>query len=191
MKAPLLLLLAALLLESCSPGKRLSPNSIPEDSIYQLSSTWKDQTGKEITLVDLSGRIQIVGLVFTHCIQICPAIVSDMQAIEKTIPWYRKNQIHFVLLTIDPARDTPEVLASYMQKRQLSSERWTLLSGNPADTSDLAALLGIKVQALPDGSFAHSRMITVLNASGQVAFQDPAITDEGRNFLRAAIGAIR
>lgn len=194
MSSPILATLVALLVSvaviNCAPGKKLSTEQIPDDSIYQLSAEWTDQTGTRVTLSDFSGNVQIVGLIFTHCIAVCPVIVADMQAIERKIPWYRKDQIHFLLVTIDPKRDTPEVMARYMQKRQLDPKHWSFVTGTTTDTADLAALLGVKLQAQADGSFDHSRTITVLDPFGRITFQDPAITDGGQNFVRAAVNAL-
>jgi protein SCO1/2 len=72
---------------------------------------------------------------------------------------------------LDSERDTPAVLKSYREKRQLTPELWTLLRGEPDDVRELAALLGISYERDTRGQFAHSNVITVLNAEGEIVHQ--------------------
>ena len=66
---------------------------------------------------------------------------------------------------------TPAALHSYRATRKLSADRWTLLRGAPDDTLELAALLGVKFKREASGQFAHSNLITVLNAQGEIIHQ--------------------
>ena len=83
--------------------------------------------------------------------------------------------------TADRERDTPAELAAFREKRQLARERWTLLRGGADDVRELAALLGVNYAEDARGQFAHTNLITLLNADGEIAFQhaglkqDPAL----------------
>ena len=84
-------------------------------------------------------------------------------------------------MSIDSKRDTPAELAAFREKRQLARERWTLLRGGADDVRELAALLGVNYAEDSRGQFAHTNLITLLNAEGEIAFQhaglkqDPAL----------------
>ena len=54
------------------------------------------------------------------------------------------------------------------QTHALSAESWTLLHGEPDDVLELAALLGLKFKEDANGQFAHSNVITILNAQGEI-----------------------
>jgi protein SCO1/2 len=50
-----------------------------------------------------------------------------------------------------------------------------MLRGNPDDTRELAALLGVNYRKDASGQFAHSNLITVLNGAGEIVFQQPGL----------------
>lgn len=174
----------------CKPSRPL-PESIPDDSLYQLESTWETQDGTKIQLRDLSGPVQIVGLMFTRCKAICPTLVLDMKSIQKQISWLRRREVHFLLVSIDPERDTPEKMKDYMGKMGLDQSAWTFVRSKPEDLTDLASLLGVKIAPLPDGGFSHTRIITVLGPNGQVKYQDANVAENASNFVDAAYAALR
>ena len=69
--------------------------------------------GKPRTLQDFSGRLVVLFFGFTHCPDICPTTLADVAAVLKSLgPDAARVQVLFV--TVDPERDTPEVLARYV-----------------------------------------------------------------------------
>ena len=64
-------------------------------------------------------------------------------------------------------------------------ENWTLLRGAADDVRELAALLGINYAPDARGRFAHSNVITVLNAEGEVAFQQPGLNTDSTPLIDA------
>ena len=112
---------------------------------------------------------------FASCQYACPILVHDVQRIEAALPSGQRVRVGFTLVTIDPRRDTPEALASFRSTRVLPAETWTLLRGEPDDILELAALLGVKYKEEATGQFAHSNLITVLNAAGEIVFQQPGL----------------
>jgi protein SCO1/2 len=72
-----------------------------------------DHTGKHRTLADFRGKAVVMFFGYTHCPDVCPTTMSDMaQALKLLGKDAEKVQVLFV--TIDPARDTPELLAQYV-----------------------------------------------------------------------------
>jgi protein SCO1 len=137
-------------------------------SVYHAASVWTDQDGERRPLDSLAGRIQVVGMVYTSCGDACPRMLVDMKRIEGELANGLQDRVGFVLVTLDPERDTPERLAEYAQGARLTGDRWTLLHGDPGDILELAALLGVQYRRLADGEFVHSNLLTVLDAEGQV-----------------------
>lgn len=140
-------------------------------SLYQLESAWTSDVGRHVKLGVLRGRPQIVALFFTSCEYACPLTVDAMQRIQKSLPGPLRGKVNFLLVSMDSERDTPAMLKSYRDKRQLTPELWTLLRGAPDDVRELAALLGINYARDTRGQFAHSNVITVLNAEGEIVHQ--------------------
>lgn len=176
-----------IVLSGCAPRP---PAAIPDDSLYQLDSRWETQNSETIQLRDLSGPVQIVGLIFTRCKAICPTLVLDMKAIQQKVGWLHRKQVHFLLVSIDPERDTPEKMQQYMQTMGLDPAVWTFVRGKPADLTDLASLLGVKIAPLPEGGFSHTRIITVLGRDGRIQYQDARVAENAENFLNAAYNAL-
>lgn len=145
-----------------------------EYSIYQVESSWTNQKGAELTLEVLSGRIQIVAMTYTSCEMSCPRIVAAMKDIERQVG----GKVGFVLISIDPDRDSPANLSAYSAKMGLEEGSWNLLTGSPDDILEIAALLGVRYQKMPDGEFAHSNIITILNEEGVIVHQQNGIATD-------------
>lgn len=156
-----------------------------ELSLYSLDGSWVDQAGTSRPLSSLGGRVQLVSMVYTHCTFSCPRIMADMKRIEGELPTELQGRVGFVLVSIDPERDTPGRLAYFAESSRLDLERWTLLSGSDGQVRELAALLGVKYRAEPGGEFAHSNIITVLDARGEVAHQRTGIGGDPAAALEA------
>jgi protein SCO1/2 len=164
-------------LSSVAPGK-------PSDkSIYQVESRWTTDAGKEIKLAALSGRPQVVVMFFANCTYACPILVSDMQRIEAALPPEVRKQVGFTLVSFDSRRDTADALADYRRNRQLTAENWTLLHGQPDDVLELAALLGVRYKEDAYGQFMHSNVITLLNAKGEIVFQQTGLNTDPQEMV--------
>ncbi|HEX6059851.1 MAG TPA: SCO family protein [Gemmatimonadaceae bacterium] len=146
-------------------------------SVYGLHSRWHDQAGDTLRLPALAGRVRVVAFVYTSCHTTCPLILRDLKAIEAALPASRRDDVGFVLVSIDPERDTPGRLAEWGADAQLDLSRWTLLSGADDAVRELAVTLGVSYQALPDGEVAHTNAITVLDAEGIVAHRRPGLDE--------------
>lgn len=137
-------------------------------SIYHAGSVWTDQHGQERSIGSLEGRVQVVGMVYTNCAFACPRMVVDMKRIEAELGPELVDRVGFVLVSIDPERDTPERLGEFATGSRLDPDRWTLLHGDDGDILELAALLGVHYRRMADGEFVHSNLLTVLDGEGQV-----------------------
>lgn len=145
------------------------------DSIYQLNSRWTDQDGKSTSLARFQGKPLILAMIYTSCKDACPMIVLDMQAIEKTLPEQVREQARFVLISFDPERDSPAQLKRFETAHGLDAKYWKLLTGSGDSVRMLAAVLGLRYTRVPNGEFAHSSVITVLDREGNIKFQQTGL----------------
>ena len=158
--------------------------TLSDQSLYQTESTWTTDTGKQVKLSELKGRPQVVVMFFASCQYACPILVHDLQQIEAALKPELRARVGFTLVTIDPRRDTPEALAHFRATRGLPANTWTLLHGVPDDILELAALLGVKYKAEATGQFAHSNIITVLNAEGDMVHQLVGLGQDSNTTVR-------
>ncbi len=162
-----------------------------DKSLYLLDSTWTSDVGRQIKLGALRGRPQIVAMFFTRCEYACPILIGELKAIENKLPPEALGKVDFLLVSIDAKRDTPAELAAFREKRQLARKRWTLLRGDPDDVRELAALLGVNYAEDARGQFAHTNLITLLNAEGEIAFQHTGLKQDTALLVTAIKKATR
>jgi protein SCO1/2 len=208
MRIPIMILLLAAVAFTAAPSKPVAKDGKPpccraaldlgkptDQSLYLLDSTWTSDVGQQIKLGALRGRPQIVALFFTHCEYACPILVGELKAIEDKLPAEVLGKVDFLFVSIDSKRDTPAELAAFREKRKLARERWTLLRGGADDVRELAALLGVNYAEDSRGQFAHTNLITLLNAEGEIAFQHTGLMQDPALLLaaiaKAAIGSQR
>jgi protein SCO1/2 len=147
-----------------------APEPAERYSVYDLGSTWRDQTGARRPLASLAGRPRVVAMVYTSCAATCPLTVNEMKRIEAAV-----RGVDFVLVTLDPERDDPARLAAYARAHGLDAARWTLLSGAEDDVRELAAALGVRYRRISPDELAHSNALTVLDATGAVVDQQAGL----------------
>lgn len=147
-------------------------------SLYQLDATFTADSGEAFSLASLRGRPVVLTMFFASCGYACPMLVADMTAIRAKLPAGIRERAALVLVSFDVGRDTPAALKKYRDERHLDAQ-WILLHGEDASVRELAALLGVKYVREADGNFAHSNLVTVLNAEGEVVHQ--------RNGLRGGL----
>ena len=157
----------------CREGLPLGKYS--EASLYKLNATWTSDVGREVKLDVLRGHPQVLALFFTNCEHSCPLIVEDMKNIEKALPREVRSMVDFLLVSIDPERDTPEVLRAYRAKHQLGTEHWTLLRGNADAVKQLAEMVGFQYYPGSERNFGHTVVITILDRNGEIVFQQAGV----------------
>jgi len=153
---------------AAAPAEAAAP--FTSDSLYQLEAAFSDDTGRPFSLGELRGRPVALNLFFASCGYACPLTVTDLLAIQSSLSAELRARTTFVLVSFDTARDTTEVLAQYRAQRQLDAN-WIILRGSDDAVRELAALVGVKYKQEADGSFAHSNLVTILNAQGEIVHQ--------------------
>lgn len=160
----IVILLAGLL--SCASAAA-APPAPPRDSVYQLPVVLTDQDGRRADWGTRRGEVQLVAMFYTSCQYICPLIVDSGKAIERQLTPAERGRLRILLVSMDPARDTPAALRAVAEQRGLDSARWTLASPAPEDVRAVAGVLGIRYRALADGEFNHTSALVLLDAEGR------------------------
>jgi len=130
-----------------------------------------EASGRTITRQDLAGQPWVADLVFTQCAGICPIMTASMARLVKTsadLP-----QVRFVSVSVDPTRDTPEVLAAYAERFEADRSRWLFLTGEEAAIRKLA-VDGLKLPvadgdpAQGEDEILHSQRFVLIDAQSRV-----------------------
>lgn len=155
---------------------------LPANSLLQLSDRFTAQDGRSFKLADRRGKPQLVAMFYTSCKYMCPLLVDSARGVDHALSPSERARLVVLFVSLDPARDTPAVLAALTQKRKLDTTRWTLARSDDSAVRKLAALLGVRYRKLADGDFNHTSALILLDADGRIlartekmgAIPDPA-----------------
>jgi cytochrome oxidase Cu insertion factor (SCO1/SenC/PrrC family) len=141
---------------------------------FQLTNQDRQPFGS----AQLGGKIWIADFIYTTCPGPCPMISSRMSDLQKPL---EKTDVHLVSFTVDPAKDTPEVLRGYAEKLQAQPGRWDFLTGPQSAIYDISRN-GFKL-AVSDGSEeaglpVHSTRMILVDRHGAIrGYYDAAEPD--------------
>jgi protein SCO1/2 len=125
-----------------------------------------DHRGRPVSLAGFRGRPVVVTFAYASCHASCPLLIERLKAIEARTP---RAEVAFVVVSLDPERDTPPALGAAAAHWGLGP-RWHLLSGDPATVRAVLRAYRVQWAALPDGEIAHENVVVLLDRAGRVAF---------------------
>jgi protein SCO1/2 len=148
-------------------GRRVAtgPASLELGGSFRLT----DHRGRTLTDRDFRGQPIAIFFGFTACPDVCPTTLADMTAfMEELGP--DADRLHWLFVTVDPERDTPEQLANYLT---LFDPRIVGLTGKPAEIADAAKAWRVSYRRVPlDGggyTMDHSASVFLMDARGRFA----------------------
>jgi protein SCO1 len=158
---------------ACVWASALQAKDFPGESVFHLKGSWLDTQSKETNLSDLHGKILAVAMVYTSCRFSCPLIIEELNKIKSKISPEYLAKVNFVLLSMDPARDTPEALRRFAVKRNLDLSFWRVLTAkNQKTVREFSAVTGGNFKKTGE-EFAHSNLISVISPDGVIEFSKP------------------
>ena len=149
--APLIALLIALLLGACRAGAGgVDPGDPPlKGATMGGPFTLTDQDGHRVSDRNFAGKYRLIYFGFTFCPDVCP---TDLQAIGAGLRQFeardrdRAAKVQPIFITVDPARDTPEVIKRYVANFH---PRLVGLTGSQAEINDVTRRYRIFAQRQP------------------------------------------
>ena len=187
----LLALAAAAVLAACGADapKFRSTDITGADFGKELALTGHD--GKPRTLADFRGKAVVIFFGFTHCPDICPTTLVDAAAVMKALG-KDADRVQVLMVTVDPERDTPAVLAKYVPA---FDPRFLGLYGDAAATQRAAKEFKIFYEKRPGSapgaySVDHSGQSYVLDPQGRLRLfvRHDRIAQDLADDLRALLG---
>jgi protein SCO1/2 len=138
----------------------------------------------------MKGSVTVYDFIFTSCTGICPIMTNNMRAVTGKID--KDAAVRFVSISVDPARDTPQVLSAYA-KRNRNDARWMFLTGNREDIVKLS-VQGFKLAAgdpMPGGEpLLHSSKFAVADKQGVIRAYYDATDGKVPEQVAAAVDAL-
>ena len=134
----------------------------------------RDQNGAPFTRASLEGRTSLVFFGFTHCPDICPATLQQLAVardrLAATAGGSDDTLPEIILISVDPARDTPETLGRYVE---YFGDGITGATASPEDLLVLTSALGIFFEPVPTGDGSnytvnHSTAVLVIDPQARL-----------------------
>ena len=159
--------------------RQLEVNALRQRTVSSYGSVPEfiltNQDGRNFGSADLRGKIWIADFVYSTCPGPCPMISSRMSELQKPL---EKTDVHLVSFSVDPAKDTPQVLRGYAEKLQAESGRWDFLTG-PQSTIYNLSRNGFKLAVGEEkGVPVHSTRMILVDRHGDIrGYYDAAEAD--------------
>ncbi len=128
-----------------------------------------DQDGRERTLGDFKGKVLVVFFGFTQCPDVCPTTLAELAQVKKALG-PDGERVQGIFVTVDPERDTPELLKAYLQSFDPS---FVALRGSEEQTKAVAKEFKVfysKVPGKTEGSYTidHTAASFIFDTQGRV-----------------------
>lgn len=145
MLARLTLVLIAVILAACDPDAPRFNNVDITGASYARDFRLTDANGKPRSLADFRGRVVVVFFGYTQCPDVCPTTLSDMAEVKKRLG-ADGDKLQVIFVTLDPDRDTRQVLAQYVPA---FDPTFIALSGTRDETAAVAKDFKVFYQKVP------------------------------------------
>jgi protein SCO1 len=150
---------------ACLAGLRYAVG--PSSPAIGGSFTMIGQDGRTVTTAHLAGQPYLVFFGYTHCPDVCPTALSDISRVFKELGPDKKVVALFV--TVDPERDTPDVLKAYLEN---FDSRIIGLTGDPSQTAAIAQAFRGYAKKVPgedtgDYTVDHSGVVYLIDKRGK------------------------
>jgi protein SCO1/2 len=153
--------------------------------------TLTSQDGAQISLADLRGKVVVVTFIFTLCTATCPVLTPMMSLVQGQLGSDFGNKVVFASITVDPERDTPEMLKLYAQMYGADVDGWTFLTGPPAIIQDLTRHYGVFASKSVNGDIEHSFLTSIVDRRGILRVQYLGVRFDPEEFRRDLVSLMR
>jgi protein SCO1/2 len=131
---------------------------------FQLTN----QNGQPFGSPQLAGKIWIADFVYTTCPGPCPMISTRMGELQEPLA---KTDVQLVSFSVDPGKDTPEVLRKYADNLHADPKRWVFLTGAKSSIYKLSHdgfKLAVSDRSEAEGMPVHSTRLVLVDRRGEI-----------------------
>lgn len=141
------------------------------DELFEVMSVpafeLTDQDGRTISDKDMLGKVYVVEFFFTNCPTICPVMNENLIEVEADV---NDPDLGIISITIDPKRDTPEVLKDYKDNHGITNPNWHFVTGDREYILALSKQFNIYMDDNDDEieGLDHSGRMAVIDKNGKI-----------------------
>ncbi len=149
-----------------------------------------DQRGQALSLADLRGKAVILDFIFTHCPGPCPILTGAHAELRRSLSPEIAERTWLVSITLDPERDTPEVLREYAKRRGADFPNWSFLTGPLEVVDEVARSYGVGSVRGADGAIDHTVATFLIDPKGQIVRHYLGIEHDSQEIARDLLRAL-
>jgi len=155
-------------LQAGAPIRPPAQSSEPEGSVLATFGVVPDfalteRSGRKFSKAELIGSPWIADFIFTSCPGQCPLMSAEMSRLQKVFS--RETGLRFASFSVDPDRDTPEVLSQYADRYGAEKDRWFFLTGPREEMNRI--LRGFYMNPVEEPAF-HSIRFVLVDSAGEI-----------------------
>ena len=160
---------ATLGLAACQPAKTAFQGVDLTGADYAQDLKLPDIDGRERSLGDFKGKVLVIFFGYTQCPDVCPTTMAELAQVKKALG-PDGERVQGIFVTVDPERDTPELLRAYLASFDKS---FVALRGSPEQVKEAAKNFKVffaKVPGKQEGSYTmdHTAASFLFDAAGRV-----------------------
>ncbi len=151
------------LVQKAIDGYKIGDTIYHQIPYFALINQEADTVGSDF----LEGKPYIANFFFVNCPNICPAMTSNLWKIKQNLP----DDFQMVSFTVNPEKDSPEVLKNYASKFNIDTKSWTFFTGDKTEIYELAAegyFMHAQMDSLAPGGFLHSSQLILIDQKSRI-----------------------
>jgi protein SCO1/2 len=140
--------------------------------------------GGRLSLAELRGKVVAVTFIYATCTDTCPLLMAKLAGLGQRLGKDLGTSVAFVAISVDPERDTPDVLRSYAQAHGTRGAGWAFLTGTPAEIRDVARRYGVFARRTDRGDVDHTFLTSLVDRAGALRVQYMGVRFDPDEMLR-------
>ena len=144
--------------------------------------TNQDET--RVALSELRGRVVAITFIYASCADTCPLLTAKMARLQARLGPDFGPRVFFVSITVDPGRDTPEVLKRYAEAHGATTAGWAFVTGSPDEIRAVARRYGVYYRKTARGDVDHTFLTSVVDRTGILRVQYLGVRFDPDELLR-------
>jgi protein SCO1/2 len=153
--------------------------------------TLTSQDGEKFALANLRGKVVAVTFIYTSCTSTCPVLTPMMSFVQDQLGADFGAKIAFVSITVDPERDTPEVLKEYAQAFGANLAGWSFVTGSSEAIQDVRRRYGVFALKAANGNVDHTFLTSIVDRRGILRVQYVGVGFDLNEFRRDLLSVLQ
>jgi protein SCO1 len=148
------------------------------------------QDARQVKLIDFRGKVVAVAFIYTMCTATCPVLTPMMSFVQDQLGRKFGERIAFISITVDPERDTPDVLREYAQAFGANLGGWTFLTGSAPAIRDVTRRYGVFAAKNANGDVDHTTITSIIDPRGILRVQYLGVRFDPEEFRRDLLSLV-